>query len=34
MISELRNKSNQLVEDMFEMCVNAGDGHIILWWFY
>jgi len=28
MISELRNKSNQLVEDMFEMCVNAGDGHV------
>ena len=28
MINELRNKTNQLVEDMFEMCVNAGDGHV------
>ena len=28
MINELRNKANQLVEDMFEMCVNAGDGHV------
>ena len=24
MVKELRNKTNQLVEDMFEMCVNAG----------
>ncbi len=28
MVKELRSKTNQLVEDMFEMCVNAGDGHV------
>ena len=28
MINELRKKTNQIREDMFEMCVKAGDGHV------